>query len=113
MVKDVDVDYSSGAYPKGMVPVKDPSSDLDYSIDWSLYLQADEAITASSYRVDPEGDLSVVATSLQTPFTTASLTGGTARHRYALINRITTDIEIDVDRFRVIERSITIAVEDR
>jgi len=40
-------------------------------------------------------------------------TCSTARHHYALINRITTDIEIDSGRYRIIERSITIAVEDR
>jgi hypothetical protein len=100
-----------------MVPVKDPSSDLDYSIDWSLYLQDGETITASTFTVDPSAEapnpLEVLATNFQTPYTTASLTGGTARHRYALINRITTDVEIDTGRYRVVERSITMAVEDR
>jgi hypothetical protein len=100
-----------------MVPVKDPSSDLDYSIDWSLYLQDGENITASTFAVDPAGEatspLVVLASGFQTPFTTVSLGGGNPRQRYAVINRITTDVEIDTGRYRVIERSITLAVEER
>ena len=83
---------------------KDPSAILDYSIDWSLWLNGD-TIATSSWTV-PTG-LTKVSDTKNDSSTTVWLSGGTLGQTYTVTNRITTA------NGRTDERSIIIKVEDR
>jgi hypothetical protein len=85
--------------------LKDPSSVLDYSVDWGRWLDAGETITAHNVTVpagitldsDTEADGKV----------TAWLSGGTAGQSYNVTYHITTSAG------RTDERSIAVLVRDR
>jgi len=83
---------------------KDPSAILDYSIDWSLWLDGD-TIQTSSWTV-PQGLTKASETNNSTT-ATVWLSGGTVDQTYTVTNRITTA------NGRTDERSILIKVEDR
>ena len=83
---------------------KDPSAILDYSIDWSLWLDGD-TIQSSSWTV-PQGLTKASETNNSTT-ATVWLSGGTVDQTYTVTNRITTA------NGRTDERSILIKVEDR
>ena len=83
---------------------KDPSAVLDYSIDWTLWLDGD-TIQTSSWTV-PQGLTKASETNNSTT-ATVWLSGGTVDQTYTVTNRITTA------NGRTDERSILIKVEDR
>lgn len=89
------------------VHAKDPQAVLDYSIDWSVYLAADEALIASSWHVVPEGELTLSAMAYDSSSTTVTASGGVAGHVYRVTNRITTSLG------RSDDRSITIRAVER
>ena len=68
-------------------PDKDPNAILDYSIDWSDWLDTDE-ISTSTWTV-PAG-ITKTDESNTTTIATIWLSGGTAGTTYSLLNRITT-----------------------
>ena len=70
---------------------KDPDAVLDYSIDWSAWLDGD-TISTSSWAID-EGDASLVIDSdtKSTTATTVWLSGGTLGYEYLVRNRIVTN----------------------
>jgi len=84
--------------------LKDPDAVLDYSVDWSDWLDGD-AITASQWIV-PAG-LTLDSSTNSTTATTAWLSGGAVRFRYTVTNRITTASG------RVDDRSIVVQVVGR
>lgn len=67
--------------------IKDPDANLDYSIDWSLFLDND-TISTSVWTVPPGISQTAVASSITT--TTIWLSGGMLNNTYLLSNRITT-----------------------
>lgn len=83
---------------------KDPSAILDYSIDWSLWLNGD-TIQSSSWTV-PQGLTKASETNNSTS-ATVWLSGGILGQTYTVTNRVTTT------NGRTDERSILIKVEDR
>jgi hypothetical protein len=68
---------------------KDPSAVLDYSVDWTDFLQTAETIATSTWVV-PSG-ITKDSDSTEDKITTIWLSGGTVNKSYELINRITTD----------------------
>ena len=90
-----------------MIFTKDPDATLDYTFDWSEWLQDGESITSHDVDV-PEGiTLDEVAASATA--VTAWLTGGTASGRYSIRCRITTDNT----PARIDDRTIEIQILDR
>lgn len=87
-----------------MIFLKDPHATLDYSIDWSRWLESD-TINTSSWIV-PTG-LTQTAASASPQVATIWLSGGVTGTTYTVINRITTN------GGRTDDRSITVKVEDR
>lgn len=83
---------------------KDPNAVLDYTIDWTRWLAADQ-IAASEWLV-PAG-LTKVGDSKTVSSATVWLSGGTAGQSYTVTNRITTT------GGRTEDRSFTIRVEER
>lgn len=83
---------------------KDPSANLDYKIDWELWLAGD-TISSSQWTVAT----GVTKGSETNTTTTATvwISGGTAGSRYTITNRITTAAG------RIDERSIILRVLDR
>lgn len=87
------VNYVEG--PTAMGP-KDPDSVLDYKMDWSAYLGADDTIQTSSWFVDIKNpsadDLEVVAHSYDASKNTTLVwvSGGILTVKYNVTNRITT-----------------------
>ena len=67
--------------------VKDPNATLDYVVNWATFLGAD-TISSDSWIV-PVGITSVTETNTTTA-STIWLSGGTARTKYPLTNRIVT-----------------------
>ncbi len=87
-----------------MTFTKDPNAVLDYSVDWSRWLDGD-TIATSVWTV-PSGLTKVSDTSTTTK-TTAWLSGGTADQSYTVTNRITTT------GGRTEDRSFIVKVEER
>jgi hypothetical protein len=83
---------------------KDPNAVLDYTIDWTRWLAADQVVT-SEWLV-PTG-LTKVGDSKTASSATVWLSGGTAGQSYTVTNRITTT------GGRTEDRSFTIRVEER
>ena len=83
---------------------KDPAAILDYTVDWSKWLDADTIIT-SQWTVST--GLAQVSSSNDLKSATAWLSGGSAGQAYTATNRITTS------GGRTDERSIIINVKDR
>lgn len=70
-----------------MTLTKDPNAVLDYSVDWSRWLNGDTI--ATGVWMVPAG-LTKVTDANTTTKTTAWLSGGTADQSYTVTNRITT-----------------------
>lgn len=88
------------------VKLKDPDAILDYTHDWSVYLQSAETVSTSAWSVAPTG-LTIDSDSLATPNATVTLSGGTAGSLYRVTNRITTS------NSRTEDRAITVRVGQR
>lgn len=84
--------------------MKDPEATLEWSFDWSPWLDDTETITA--YVLTPNG-LTVVSDSETDGVVTAWLSGGTADTSYRVECKITTSAG------RIDERSLTIRVRER
>lgn len=69
-------------------PPQDSNENLDYMIDWSLWLQGD-TITASAWLISPSG-LTEGTKDKTTTTTTIWLSGGIPGTQYRLVNRIST-----------------------
>lgn len=83
---------------------KDPDAVLDYSVDWSAWLDTDTIATsawtaATGITVDSDTNSTTIAT--------VWLSGGTAGRNYAVTNRITTAAG------RTDDRTIIIKVRER
>jgi hypothetical protein len=99
---------------------KDPDSKLDYSFDWTEWLDQEDEIVLSSWSVERENEFSVdtdqglsvsdnpaPATNEENTKTSVWLEEGKERRRYIVTNRIETKED------RVAERSFQIYVEDQ
>lgn len=84
---------------------KDPNAVLDYSIDWSSWLQTNETISTSTWTV--QTGLTKDSSSNTTTVATVWLSGGTAGNTYTAMNRIVTN------QNRTEDRTIYIRVEER
>lgn len=89
--------------------LKDPASSVDYSLDWSSWLAAGEAITSTSWSIDPSGASSPALGVETEAGATRSvfIAGGAPGHRYRLTCRIRTD------GGRTVERSLIIRIAER
>jgi hypothetical protein len=85
--------------------IKDPSSVLDYRIDWTDWLQPGDTISTSNWTV-PAG-ISKDSNTNDTVSATIWLSGGTAGNIYNIVCRIVTAVG------RTDERSLDIKVEER
>lgn len=88
--------------------LKDPNSEVEYGIDWAVYLGG-ETIVASSWSVVPqEADGIVVdAQGFSPTRSAATLAGGIAGRVYSISNHVT------LASGRSDDRSITLRVEQR
>jgi len=84
--------------------VKDPDAILDYTVDWSEWLDTD-TIASSDWEV-PSG-MSEQSSSNTTLTATVWLSGGTTDNTYAVVNRIVTAAG------RTDDRTIYIRVEEK
>jgi len=90
---------------------KDPDSTLNYSIDWSSWLDSGETIDSSTWIVPAgltEGSGAYASTS-GSASTTIWLSGGTSGVDYRVTNRITTDATPP----KIDDRTILIKVRER
>ena len=86
---------------------KDPNAVLDYTIDWTNWLDTFETITTSSWTTD--AGLTIVSSSKTTNKSTVYLSGGTGGENYLVSNTIvTSSTPTRTDR-----RTIKIAVKTR
>ena len=83
---------------------KDPNAVLDYTIDWSTWLD-DDTISTSAWTV--ASGLTKDSDSNTTTATTVWLSGGTAGTQYTAVNRIVTV------GGRTEDRTLTIVVQER
>lgn len=88
---------------------KDPGATVDYSFDWAAWLTGDEAITETSWRIEPAGAgaptlSSAVAAGARRGIFVA---GGTRGQRYQLT------CTVETDAGRTAERSLTLYVTER
>lgn len=86
---------------------KDPSAVLDYSVDWTDFLQEEETIASSTWVV-PTG-ITKGSDGSDGKITTVWLSSGTVGKSYEIINRITTSNS----PARVDERTIIICIVDK
>ena len=86
---------------------KDPEAVLDYSIDWTDWLDGDAIATSTWIAPTETGSPTVVASSNTSKIATVWLSGGTVGANYTVTNRITTA------GGRTEDRSITIRVRER
>ena len=93
----------------GLTVPKDPDSVIDYTFNFREFgwLQASESI--ASHTVTPEAGLVLDSSSDTADDVTAWLSGGTAGTSYNL----TCEIVTDSSPARTIQRSITVAVNER
>lgn len=88
---------------------KDPNATVDFSIDWSAWLTADEAITSAVWQSKPDGagaltlGNTIDGAAVQGIYVSGGLTG----NRY----RLTCHIETDAGRQA--DRSITVRVMEQ
>lgn len=83
---------------------KDPSAILDYSLDWSAWLQPEETIVVSSWNV-PVG-MTAQSEVNDTTVSTVWLAGGTTDKEYVVTNRIVTSGGRQDERsFRIVVRN--------
>jgi len=81
---------------------QDPDAVLDYTIDWTLWLNTD-TIVASTYTVDPVGGLTIDFESYDTTGTVVWLSAGDRGRKYRVINHITTAQGRETDRTILVE----------
>lgn len=80
---------------EGLYIVKDPSANLDYSIDWSDWLPAGSTVSTSSWTLeDVTGDTTPLTGSgaqiIGNDKTVITINGGTTGYIYKIYNTITT-----------------------
>lgn len=97
----------------GAFIVKDPDSYLDYSVDWSDWLDDSDDIATSTWTIETiTGDtapLTTDANSKANGITTIWLDGGTAGNNYRVTNTITTDNGLTDERyFRIFVKNRTV-----
>lgn len=85
--------------------LKDPDSILDYSFDWSDWLESGESI--SSHIVVVDSGITVDDSGYSSTVVTIWLSGGTAGTNYNIACKIVTS------ESRTVERSITIRCRER
>ena len=88
-----------------LVPSKDPSSILDYGVDWVDWLGSD-TISTSSWGVTPAG-LTAVSSNRVGAVTTVWLSGGTVGTTYSATNTIVTAAG------RTDQRTLLVSIQDR
>lgn len=76
--------------------IKDPQSVLDYGFDWSDWLDADDTVSTSTWKV-PSG-ITKDSDSKTTTTTTIWLSGGSVGSTYKITNRVVTADGRTVDR---------------
>lgn len=82
--------------------VADPTSVLDYSFDWTSWLDDGDELSDSEWSITPAGPTLVTDTFNQTT-STVWITGGTLGKGYRVTNHITTSDGREDDRsFRII-----------
>lgn len=86
---------------------KDPSAILDYTVDWSNWLDTAETITSSTWTADT--GLTIVSSSRTSNKSTVFLSGGTGGENYLVSNTIVTS----ASPTRTDRRTIKIAVKTR
>lgn len=87
--------------------LKDPAASLDYTIDWGAGYLGFERIAASSWTIEPAGELSIVSSSANETLTTVTLAGGVSGTVYRVTNHVVlTDARED-------ERALMLRVEQR
>lgn len=84
--------------------VKDPQAKLDYSVDWTQWLNGD---TISSSSWDVPADLSLISQNYTTRVATVWIASGTVGQSYQVKNQIQTAAG------RIDERTITILVRNK
>ncbi len=89
--------------------LKDPSSSVDYSIDWRAWLSDTETITSSTWSIDPAGASapSLGAENAADTIRSIFVSGGTLGQRH----RLTCSIQTDAGR--TVDRSLTIRIAER
>ena len=71
------------------VKYKYPSSELDYGLDWSRWLQSNESISSSDWEI-PDG-LTKLSEGVTSTKTSVWISGGVVDEQYELVNSIETD----------------------
>ncbi len=89
-----------------MTFTKDPDAVLDYSVDWSAWLGADE-IASSEWLLEQGALIEKVTDTATATKTTVWLRGGQQGTTYLVTNRIVTS------GGRTDDRTISVKVEDR
>ena len=92
---------------KGIYIDKDPNATLDYTLDWSEYTQAGDALATATWTTSTiSGDaapLTIGAATINTDKATVLISGGTAGNIYTVTCAITTtDSLIDRRAFRIV-----------
>lgn len=90
---------------KGSFIEKDPDAYLDYSVDWSDWMNSQDSIETSSFTIETiDGDPNPLTTdqntfSSGTNIATVWLEGGTPGNHYRVTNTITTANDLTDERF--------------
>jgi hypothetical protein len=84
--------------------IKDPNADLDYTVDWSVWLPAGDTISVSAWTVP--GGLTSDQASNTTTTAKIWLQSGTVGTAYTVSNRITTTAG------RVNDQSFIVVIEE-
>lgn len=87
--------------------IKDPDATLDYTFDWSSWLEDGETI--STQTVTTPAGITEDSVAASTSAVTVWLSGGTAGTTYSIACKITTDNSPQ----RIDERTIKIQIKDR
>lgn len=80
---------------------KSPASVLDYSFDWSEWLEAGQTIATSSWSYDP--GLTIESDTNTTTKATAFISGGTEGNSYFVSNTVVTNDGLTVKRSFIIK----------
>ena len=84
--------------------IKDPQAILPYGFDWSEWLGVD-TIATSNWSADT--GITIDSDANTTTVTSVTLSGGSARHTYKIVNHIVTAAGLEDDR------TITVDVKQR
>lgn len=89
--------------------LKDPASSVDYSLDWTGWLTANEAITSTQWSIDPSGGDAPTLGAETAAGATRSVfvSGGALGQRYRL------NCNIQTDGGRTVDRSLIIRIAER